>query len=83
MLITYRHVSQTGYDLMSNMPVVVSTVRDRMLEIAVQVHALANGLQSVAPTVHGVPPANTTVQYLFAIGDQLRAYAKECDLLLK
>jgi hypothetical protein len=83
MLIKDCPVSQLGYDLMSNMPIVVSTVRDRMLEIAVQAHALANGLQSVAPTTHGAPSSNTSVQYLFAIGDQLRAYAKECDLLLK
>ena len=83
MLMNSGRVSQTGLLLMSNAPVVVRSVRDRFLEIAAEAQRLAVGLQSVAPSDHTVLTSNTTVQYLFEVSDQLQAYSKECDLLLK
>ena len=79
----HRYLSWAGYDLMSNTPVVIQAARDRMVEVAKQAQALASGLQSVAPAELSASSPNTTVQYLFEISDQLQAYAKECDLLLK
>jgi len=76
-------VTKAGYDLMSNVPVVVATVHDRLVDIAKQAQGLGNGLQGVAPAELTTTSSNTTVQYLFEISDQLRAYAKESDLLLK
>lgn len=76
-------VSQAGYRLMSNAPVVIKNVRDRFLEIATEARTLAAGLQSVAPSDLSMLSSNTTVQYLFEVSDQLEAYSKECDLLLK
>ena len=71
-------------DLMSNLPVVVANVKDRFLEVAKEAERLADALHNVAPSqLSAGSSSNTTVRYLFEITDQLRAYAKECDILLK
>ena len=83
MLRVSSHVSQADNHLMSNAPHAIKSVREKFLEIAREAQALATGLQSVAPSDHTLLSSNTTVQYLFEISDQLQAYSKECDLLLK
>lgn len=84
MLRNGHYVPEAGYQLMSNVPVVAKTVKSRLLEIAKEAQTLATGLQSVAPAdLSQSSAANTTVQYLFEMSDQLQAYAKECDLLIK
>lgn len=82
MLRNSMDIAQAGHDLMSNTPIIVKSVRDRFLEVATEAERLAEGLQSVAPADH-TASSNMTVQYLFGVSDQLHAYAKECELLLK
>lgn len=83
MLINSHYRSSKSIDIMSNTSLIVANVKERLLKIAEQTTKLALGLQNVAPSELPSASANTTVQYLFEISDQLKAYAKECELLIK
>ena len=83
MLINNQYRSIKSIGIMSNTSIIISHAKERLQKIAEQTTKLAVGLQSVAPSELPSTSANTTVQYLFEISDQLNAYAKECELLIK
>lgn len=66
---------------MADTTIIAASAKVTLLEIAKQAHGLAVGLQNAAPGDRLATP-NFSVQYLFAIADQIENSAEELDQLL-
>lgn len=73
--------SQNKLVVMSDIAVLVASVKTTLLEIAKQTQALGVGLQNAAPGDKLGSP-NNSVQYLCDVSENLTDIAKKCEAML-
>lgn len=82
MLIVEKQSNRVGLiSIMSDVALLVVTVKTTLSDLARQANALGIGLQNAAPGDKLLAP-NHSVQYLLSISESLLKIAKECDKLL-
>lgn len=66
---------------MSDLAIIVASAKMTLHEISKQSGALATGLQNASPSDRADTP-NNSIQYLFAVAENLEKTAEECAKIL-
>lgn len=66
---------------MNELDMIILNIKNELLNMAKQAHALGIGLQNVAPG-DKLGTSNQTVEYLLSIADRLHEVAVNCEALM-